>query len=217
MRPVKLAIIYYSATGTNHQVAGVFQQAAQEVGAEVRLRKVRELAPAYVIDRDPEWRAHLEATLHVPEVTHDDLRWADAYLFGSPARFGNVAAQFKQYIDTTFGLWMQGLLANKVAAGFTSADTPHGGQETTLLAMYNMLYHWGAILVPPGYTDDALFAAGGNPYGLSVTATGEALPVEVVAAARHMARRVVMVTRWLVAGREHLAGTAEGFGTRVEA
>ena len=217
MRPVKLAIIYYSATGTNYQVASILQQAAEEVGAEVRMRRVRELAPAHVIDRDPEWRTHLEATRHVPEVIHDDVRWADALLFGSPARFGNVAAPFKHYIDTTGGLWMQGLLANKVAAGFTSADNPHGGQETTLLAMYTTLYHWGAILVPPGYTDEALFAAGGNPYGLSVTATGEALPVEVVAAARHMARRVVMVTRWLIAGREDLVGPAEGIGTRVVA
>ena len=209
MRPVKLAIIYYSATGTNYQVASVMEQAAAEVGAEVRLRRVRELAPAYVIDRNPEWRAHLEATRHVLEVTHDDLRWGDALLFGSPARYGNVAAQFKHYIDTTGGLWMQGLLANKVAAGFTSADNPNGGQETTLLAMYNMLYHWGAILVPPGYTDEAVFAAGGNPYGLSVTATGEALPVEVVAAARHMARRVVLVTRWLVAGRDQLVSAGD--------
>src|SRR5688572_30746715 len=135
MHPVKLAIIYYSATGTNFRVARVFQQAAEEVGAEVRLRKVRELAPAYVIDRNPEWRAHLEATRHVQEVAHDDLRWADALLFGSPARFGNVAAQFKHYIDTTESLWLQGVLTNKVAAGFTSADNPHGGQETTLLAM----------------------------------------------------------------------------------
>ena len=217
MRPIRLAISYYSATGTNYQVASVMEQAAAEVGADVRLRRVRESAPAYVIDRDPEWRAHLEATRHVPEVAHDDLRWADALLFGSPARYGNVAAQFKQYIDTTEGLWMEGLLANKVAAGFTSADNLHGGQETTLLAMYNMLYHWGVILVPPGYTDDAIFAAGGNPYGLSVTATGEALPVEIVAAARHMARRVIMVTRWVIAGREQLVNAAAGMDPRAEA
>ena len=217
MRPVKLAIIYYSATGTNFRVASVMEQAAEEVGAEVRLRRVRELAPAYVVDRNPEWRAHLEATRHVPEVAHDDLRWADALLFGSPARYGNVAAPFKQYIDTTEGLWMQGLLANKVAAGFTSADTPHGGQESTLLAMYTMLYHWGAILVPPGYTDETVFTAGGNPYGLSVTATGEALPIEAVAAARYMARRIIMVTRWLVAGRDQLVSAAAGIDTRTEA
>jgi NAD(P)H dehydrogenase (quinone) len=103
---------------------------------------------------------------------------------------------------------MQWLLANKVAAGFTSADNPHGGQESTLPAMYTMLYHWGAILFTPGYTDDTVFAAGGNPYGLNVTATGEALLVEAVAAARHMARRVVIVTRWLIAGREHVNDSA---------
>src|SRR3712207_2820645 len=133
MHPVKLAIIYYSATGTIYQLATAMQQAAVEVGAEVRLRKVRELVPDATINRKPDWRTHIEATRHIPEVGHDDLTWADAYLFGSPARFGNVAFQFKQFIDSTGGLWAKQLLANKVAAGFTSADNPHGGQESALL------------------------------------------------------------------------------------
>ncbi len=209
MFPVKLAIIYYSTTGTIYQLARAMQEAALEVGAEVRLRKVRELATDASIDRKPDWRAHVDATRHIPEVSHDDLTWADAYLFGSPTRFGNVAAPFKQFVDSTGGLWAQGLLANKVAAGFTSADNPHGGQETTLLAMYNMLYHWGTIIVPPGYTDEAVFGAGGNPYGISTTATREELPVEIVAGARYMARRVVLVTRMLVAGREYAHDTAD--------
>ena len=217
MRPVRLAIIYYSSTGTNYRLAAVMQQAAAELGAEVRLRKVREIVPDSAIDRDPKWRAHLEATRHIPEASHDDLRWADAYLFGSPARYGNVAAQFKQFIDTTGGLWDQGLLANKVAAGFTSTDNPHGGQESTLLAMYNMLYHWGAIIVPPGYTDDAVFAAGGNPYGMSVTATGAPLSVAEMAAARYLARRVVLVTRWIVAGREYVESAAGTVASPVAA
>ena len=92
--------------------------------------------------------------------------WADAVLFGSPTRFGNVASQLKQYLDTLGPQWGEGKLADKVYAGFTAAKTDHGGQESTLLALYNTIYHFGGILVPPGYTDPVKFDDG-NPYGVS--------------------------------------------------
>ena len=151
MQPVKLTIIYYSASGTNYQIALALKDAAEGAGADVRLRKARELAPDSAIDRWPAWRAHLEATRHIPEAAHEDLEWADAYIFGTPTRFGNIAAQLKQFIDTTSGLWSQGKLADKVVAAFTSASSDHGGQESTLLALHNTFYHWGSYIIPPGY------------------------------------------------------------------
>jgi NAD(P)H dehydrogenase (quinone) len=201
MTHVRLAIVYYSATGTGYQLAEAAREAAEAMGAQVRLRRVPELAPERAIDRDPEWHAQMAATRHIPEVHRDDLRWANAYIFGSPTRYGNVAGPFKQFMDSTGGLWEQGELANKPAAAFTSASNLHGGQESTLLALYNMLYHWGAIIVPPGYTDDRVAAAGGNPYGVSVTADGGPVPETALAAVRYLTERVVMVADWMVMGR----------------
>jgi NAD(P)H dehydrogenase (quinone) len=199
----KLAIIYYSSTGTNHKIAQVIMKAAEHAGAEVRLRKVRELASESAIDQNPAWRAHHETAQPIIEATLEDLEWADAYIFGSPTRYGNIASQLKQFIDSTGSLWARGVLANKVVAGFTSAANDHGGQEATLLALYNTFHHWGAILVPPGYTDPAVFAAGGNPYGVSVTSRGDSeLPPVAIAAAQHLAQRVIMITRWTALGRE---------------
>jgi NAD(P)H dehydrogenase (quinone) len=205
MQPVKLTIIYYSASGTNYQIALAIKDAAEGAGADVRLRKARELAPDSAIDRWPAWRAHLEATRHIPEAAHEDLEWADAYIFGTPTRFGNIAAQLKQFIDTTSGLWSQGKLADKVVAAFTSASSDHGGQESTLLALHNTFYHWGSYIIPPGYTSDVVAPAGGNPYGVSAKAIDDgSIAPTIVRAAEHMAQRVVSVTQWLKVGREAL-------------
>ncbi len=202
MPKVKLAVIYYSSTGTNFQIASAVKESAEKAGAEVRLGKIPELAPDDVIDNNPVWRAHIEATRDIPEASLNDLEWADAFIFGTPTRFGNVTSQMKQFIDTTGGLWFQGKLANKVVAGFTSAQNPHGGQETTLLALYNTFYHWGCIIVPPGYTDEVLFASGGNPYGVSSNGfPGEQVPETVLNSAKFMARRVVQITQWILNGK----------------
>ena len=99
-------------------------------------------------------------------------------IFGTPARFGNPAAQLKSFIDTAGPLWQQGTLADKVFSAFTSASTAHGGQESTLLALGNVFYHWGGIIVPPGYTDPIQYQSG-NPYGTSHTSgrsTGRGRP-----------------------------------------
>jgi NAD(P)H dehydrogenase (quinone) len=129
-------------------------------------------------------------TEDVPEASMDDLEWADAYIFGTPTRFGNVSAQLKQFLDSAGGLWFEGKLADKVVSGFTSAQNPHGGQESTLLSMYNVFAHWGSILVTPGYTDPLLFESGGNPYGASSTDTGEGPSEAELASARYLGRRV---------------------------
>lgn len=202
-RIVKAAIIYYSATGNVYQLARAAAEGAAAAGAEVRLRRVRELAPAGAIRSNPQWAAHVEATRDVAEAQLDDLAWADVVLFGTPTRYGNMASQLKQFIDTTGPLWKQGKLADKVYATFVSTGTPHGGQETTPLTLASVFHHWGGIIVPPGYTDAVQFQLG-NPYAAShVAATGAPGQLELDAA-RYLARRAVGVAAALGAGRRAL-------------
>jgi NAD(P)H dehydrogenase (quinone) len=114
-------------------------------------------------------------------------------IFGSPTRFGSPAAQLRTFIDSLGGLWAEGKLADKVYAAFTSSNTVHGGQETTLLALYITLIHWGGIIVPPGYTDPCKYVDG-NPYGVSLLATHDNIHEFDDAtgnALDHLARRVV--------------------------
>ncbi|MGX2041002.1 NAD(P)H:quinone oxidoreductase [Methylocaldum sp. MU1018] len=180
---VKLAVIYYSATGTTYRLARGIEEGAGQTGAEVRLRKVRELAPEEAISSNPLWAAHRQETQNVAEATLDDLAWADAIVFGTPTRYGLPTAQLKQFIDTTGPLWSQGRLVNKIVSSFTSTATPHGGQETTIVALNNTFYHWGAIIVSPGYVDPIQFQAG-NPYGVSFTSNnGQIRPDDVAMAA----------------------------------
>jgi len=203
MSDIKLAVIYYSMGGTNYQLAKWAAEAGKEAGAEVRLLKVRELAPQSVIDSNPAWKAHLEATKDIPEATPEDLDWADAIIFSTPTRFGVMASQMKQFLDTTGGLWARGRTVNKVVSAMSSAQNPHGGQEATILSLYTIMCHWGAIIVPPGFTDPVLFEAGGNPYGTSVSVDEDGKMVEnVEAAVKHQAKRTVTVARWLKKGKE---------------
>lgn len=196
MANVKIAVIYYSATGTNYQMAREAEKAAKEHGAEVRMRRVRELAPEEAINSQEAWRAHVDATKDVPVATLDDLDWADGFIFSVPTRYGNLAAQMKQFFDSSGPLWAQGKLANKTVTAMSSAMNPHGGQEATILSVYTTMYHWGAIVVAPGYTDAAVYAAGGNPYGTSATA-GETVSEEVLGSVRHQTQRLVEITRRL--------------------
>lgn len=199
--PVNVAVIYYSATGTLATMAKAIAADAEATGATVRLRKVAELAPRSAIDTNPAWGANIEATADIAEATADDMRWADAVIFGSPTRFGNIAAQLKQFLDTLGGLWQEGRLADKVYSGFTASATPHGGQETTLTALYNTVHHFGGILVAPGYTHASKFVDG-NPYGTSHVSGQGDLPVneQTLTAARVQAERVVKFTRALKVG-----------------
>jgi len=199
---IKLAVIYYSSTGTNYQLAQWAKEGAEELGAEVRVLKVPELAPQAAIDSNPAWKAHHDATQNIPEVSLADLEWADAIIFSVPTRFGNMAAQMRQFLDTTGGLWFRGKLVNKVVSAMTSAQNPHGGQEATILSLYTTMYHWGAIVVAPGYTDQSVYVGGGNPYGTSVTVDQEGKMVEdVEGAVKHQARRTITVAKWLKQGR----------------
>jgi NAD(P)H dehydrogenase (quinone) len=192
---VKLSVIYYSSTGTIHAMAERLQAAGEKAGAEVRLRQVPELAPAEAIASNAAWSQHFDRTKDEPKATADDVVWADAVLFGTPTRYGNVASQLKQFLDTLGPQWQQGLLANKAYAGFTSTMTAHGGQESTLLALYNTIYHFGGIVVAPGYTDPSKFVDG-NPYGVShVTGGSNDAPLTEVEnnALDHLTQRIVKI------------------------
>ena len=202
-----IAIIYYSSTGNAYKVAQALEAGAQSAGAEVRLRKVRELAPDEAIASNKGWEQHRVATQHVPEATLANLEWADGFAFGTPTRFGAMSAQLKQFLDTSGGLWMKGLLADKAATAFVGASYAHGGQETTLMTIYNMMYHWGAIIVPPSYTDPSIGKAGGNPYGTSYTdPRGGELPPEVLTAARYQGVRLTRYAGVLANNRAALRG-----------
>jgi NAD(P)H dehydrogenase (quinone) len=200
MESVNVAIIYYSATGTLHTLAQAAAEGAEKAGAQVRLRKVAETAPQEAVDANPAWSQHVRDTADATPPSHDDLEWADAVLFGTPTRYGNPANQLRAFIDTTGPLWFDGKLADKVYTAFTASNTAHGGQEATILALSNTFYHWGGIIVPPGYTDPVQFKSG-NPYGTSHV-SGEGAPGDVaLEAARHQARRAVETALALKIGR----------------
>jgi NAD(P)H dehydrogenase (quinone) len=196
-----IAVIYYSSTGNVYNLAVGVAEGAEKAGAQVRLRRVPELAPDAAIDSNPAWREHLKATGDIPVATHDDLRWADGYAFGTPARYGNVSSQLKQFLDTTAGLWAAGELSDKPATGFTSAINRHGGNESTLLALYNTMYHWGAIVVAPGYTHPAFTSAGGNPYGTAHPSGGGLPAEEAMEAARRQGERLAWIATRLARTR----------------
>jgi len=188
-----IAVIHYSSTGNVHRLATAIAEGATEEGAEVRLRKVPELAPDDVISTNARWAAHRDAVADLADATLDDLEWSDGFALGTPTRFGLPAAQLKQFLDQTGPLWARGVLADKVGTAFTSASTGHGGLESTILAINNVLYHWGSLILPLGYTDRTVDVTG-NPYGSSwVSRKGAAPDDDALATARHHGRRLARV------------------------
>jgi NAD(P)H dehydrogenase (quinone) len=168
-RAARIAVIYYSATGNVHAMAHAVAEGAAQEGAELRVRHVAELSEEMLISVNQYWGRHRSEVEGEPVAQLEDLDWADGIAFGTPTRFGNVAAQLKLFLDLAGDLWQQGKLVDKVATAFTSSQTEHGGQESTILALNNTLYHWGAIVLPLGYTVHEVFNGGGNPYGASFT------------------------------------------------
>ena len=197
MATVRLAIIYYSTYGTNYKMATIAEETAEKAGAEVRLLKVKETAPQEIVQGQEGWRKTQETMVQVPEASYDDMEWANAYLFSAPTRFGVSSSQMRAFIDTLGPLWQKGALANKAVSAMTSAINPHGGQETTLIGLYTTMMHWGAIIVAPGYADPIQFQAGGNPYGVSVTANGQPIPDAVQDAIRFQTRRLIQIAEKL--------------------
>jgi NAD(P)H dehydrogenase (quinone) len=215
---VKVAVIYYSATGTVHALAQAVAEGAASAGAEVRLRRVAELALDSAIDQNPLWRRHADATASIAQASVADLAWADAFAFGTPTRFGTPAAPLKQFIDQAGGLWKEGGLADKPVTAFTSAYNRHGGSEATILSLGNVFYHWGALIVPPGYTDPVVYAAGGNPYGTSLVTgppTGDDSEAAALEAARYQGRRLAQITIRLLGGSRVTADAGNARATRA--
>ena len=213
----RIAVIYYSATGNVHGLAQAVAEGAREQGADVRLRHVEELASEQLISQNQYWGRHRSQVAEEPVATLDDLEWSDGVAFGTPTRFGNVSAQLKQFIDQAGRLWQEGKLADKVATSFTSSQTTHGGQESTILALNNTLYHWGMLILPLGYTVHEVFAAGGNPYGSSFvsghTVTGP--DDESLALARYQGQRLARYAAVIGAARRE--GTFDVRRPRPEA
>ncbi|MBV9917724.1 MAG: NAD(P)H:quinone oxidoreductase [Solirubrobacterales bacterium] len=219
-RPARVAVIYYSATGHVHALAKAVGDGARDAGAEVRLRPVEELASEMLISQNQAWGRHRSEVIDEPTARVEDLDWADGIAFGTPTRFGNVAAQLKMFMDQAGVLWQQGKLINKVATAFTSSQTVHGGQESTILALNNTLYHWGAIVLPLGYTVSEVFGGGGNPYGASYTSGTRvgALDEETIAVAMAQGRRLARVSQVIgVAQEQGLLDVRQALSTRAEA
>jgi len=174
---VKILIVYYSMYGHTMQLARAIEEGAKSVaGAEVLMRRVKEFAEVEQASAGSEHAGKTrDAQKDVAVATLDDLRAADAVIFGSPTRYGNMTAQLKAFIDTTAPLWLKGEMEGKVGAVFTSTATTHGGQESTLLTMMNPMLHLGMIIVGVPYSTPGMLhtdGRGGTPYGPSVVAGG---------------------------------------------
>ena len=200
----RVAVIYYSATGNVHRLAHAVADGALQEGAEVRIRHVEEMASELLISQNQHWGRHRSEVEDEPVATLDDLEWADGVAFGTPTRFGNVAAQLKQFMDQAGRLWQEGKLADRVGTAFTSSMTTHGGQESTILALNNTLYHWGMLILPLGYTASEVFNAGGNPYGTSYTSGKEVSgpDARARAVARYQGQRLARYAGVVAAARE---------------
>jgi NAD(P)H dehydrogenase (quinone) len=195
---VRLGILFYSTYGTNQTMAEIAAEAARAAGAEVRVLRIAETAPAEVVNSQDGWKAQVSRASALPVATPADMEWANAYLFSTPTRFGGAASQVRSFIDTLGGQWFSGALANKPVSAMTSAQNPHGGQEATILSLYTTFLHWGSVIVAPGYTDASIFAAGGNPYGYSHT-QGAEFDDKAKAAIAHQAKRLVEIAAKLAA------------------
>jgi NAD(P)H dehydrogenase (quinone) len=197
----KIAVVFYSATGNVAALAEAVAEGARKEGAEVRVRPVPELAPPQAIASNPRWQTWVDTNPYEQPATLDDLDWADGIALGSPTRFGGPAGQLKEFLDSTGGLWAKGKLIDKVGTSFTSSSTKHGGLESTILAMNNVLYHWGSIVLPLGYSDPAVMEAG-NPYGGSFVSRKSAAPDdEALAACRVQGARLARIARYVATGR----------------
>lgn len=202
MAAPKILIPFYSRSGTIERLAQAVAEGAQSEGAEVRLRRARELVGPEVIASVPGWKEDAEAMNAKYEApSADDAVWADGVIFGTPTRFGSVASELKAYIDSLGGLWAQGKLVGKVGSAFAGSSQMHGGNESTVISLWNPLAHLGFIIVPTGYADGVMFAGAGSPYGASViSGHPPAGPTEAeIAVARFQGKRVAQVAKKLSA------------------
>src|ERR1700720_4703418 len=196
MADVNVLIAFYSRTGVTEALAKAIAEGGERQGAEVRLRRAREFVGPEIMAKATGWAEAADAmNERHPAPSTADAEWADAIVFGTPTRFGSVSSELKAYIG---GLWVQGKLNGKAGAVFCSTSTLHGGNESTLLSMYNPLAHLGFIIVPAGYADASLYKAG-TPYGASSVSHNQASPpsADDLEVARFQGRRVTDVAKAL--------------------
>jgi NAD(P)H dehydrogenase (quinone) len=199
----KVLIAFYSRGGVTETLAKAIAEGATAAGAEVRLRRARELVGEDVMKTAPGWlegAKRMNALYEAP--TADDAEWADAVVLGTPTRFGAVSSELKAYIDSLGGLWFQGKLVGKAGSAFVTSSTVHGGNEMTFTSLYAPLAHLGFIIVPTGYADGSLFKAG-SPYGAtSVSGTAGTPPnADDLAVAHFQGKRVTQVATALKAAK----------------
>ena len=191
----KILIAFYSRNGSTEALAKAVAEGAQAAGAEVRLRRAREVVSEEVMKAAPGWldnAQRMNAAYEAP--TAADAEWADGIILGTPTRFGSVTSELKAWIDGLGGLWAKGALNGKAGSAFSSTSTAHGGNEATILGLYPPLAHLGLVIVPPGYADPVMYAAG-TPYGAtSISGQNATPPTDAdLAAARFQGRRVAEV------------------------
>ena len=202
---VKVHVVFYSMYGHIHRMAEAVVEGARAVpGAEVKLWQVPELVPDEVLDKSGA-KAARAAFAQVPVISPDQLPEADAIVFGTPTRFGNMCAQMRNFLDQTGGLWAKGALIGKVGSVFTSTATQHGGQESTLLSFHTTLLHQGMVVVGLPYSEARQMTlteiSGGSPYGASTItgSDGKRMPSEnELAMARFQGQHVAQIAAKLV-------------------
>jgi NAD(P)H dehydrogenase (quinone) len=198
----KVLVAFYSRNSSTELLAKAIAEGAAGEGAEVRLRRARELVSPALMEQVPGWTGRAEkmnARYEAP--TEADADWADAIVLGTPTRFGSISSELKAFIDGLGGLWFQGKLNGKVGSAFGATSSLHGGNESTLLSMYAPMAHLGLIIVPLGYADAAMSKAG-TPYGATHVSKLDTLEpdAEHLDVARFQGRRVATVARALRAG-----------------
>ncbi len=168
----RILVLYYSAYGHVETMAKAVAAGARETGAEVAIKRVPELVPETVASR-----SGYKTDQAAPIATVAELPGYDAIILGTPTRYGNMAAQMKNFLDQTGGLWFRDALVGKVGSAFTSTGSQHGGQETTLQSTHTVLLHLGMVVVglPYSFKGQLLMGevTGGTPYGASTLASGE--------------------------------------------
>lgn len=205
---VRVQIVFYSMYGHVYRMAEAVAEGVRSVtGAEVSIFQVPELVPPDVLEQSGAIKAR-KSFAHIPVAKVDQLADADALIFGTPTRYGNMAAQMRNFMDQTGGLWMKGALEGKPAGVFASTATQHGGQETTITSFHTTLLHLGMIIVGVPYSEQRLMntaeMSGGSPYGATTIAGGDGsrMPSEnELAIARFQGKHLTEIAKRLKGNR----------------
>ena len=204
----KIQIVFYSMYGHIYHMAEAVAEGARSVpNMEVELYQVAELVPDDILEKSGALKARKQFS-HIPIINPAQLADADAIIFGTPTRFGNMCAQMRNFLDQTGGLWMANKLVGKVGSVFTSTGTQHGGQETTITSFHSTLFHLGFVVVGVPYSESRLLnmneITGGTPYGASTLAgaTGERNPSDnELSIAKYQGKHVAETAKALKLGR----------------